>query len=708
MGLILRSTTTPNAGTSLSIKSTPLTYAEGDGNFMYLLTNMSGSNTITGDTTLTGNLTIPTGYSLLGTASYTPLVAGNGITVTGMTIASKLLKVNGNDPGSDGNVTVSLTGVITGLSSSLIVSSSGNYTASFTTGSIWVVSGETATAFTSSNGRAYIFTTTGSPSRGVWQQIAPLDQTAADARYLQLAGGTMNGNISFNPTYKLNGTASWAESASNAVNSLTASYITSSRVYGPYGLNSIVSASYASGSTSASYALTASYALNAGAGTGFPFSGSAVITGSLLISGSGITITGSLNVSGGITGSLFGTSSWAQSSSIAISSSYALSSSYVVSSSYALSSSYVVSSSYSTFATSASYASGSTSASYALTASYALNASSTVLNLIASGSVTASVDVSNTTFQLISGSTTMLFVSKSGNVGIGTTTPAYKLDISGSININISSSFFRVIPQFYTGNTGIRLELSSDGPSHIMISGSDQQGSTILAGYAQGAGQFFTNAVAKDTVYRNISGSILFGNTTGSAAMAVSASRVGIGTVSPAYKLDISGSGDKVLRVFGSGSSNPIVSVQGSLGELFSVTDSLSGSLFSVNDISGLPILEVFSDNTTLIGGYSAPALNTTVKTTITTGVGQIIYQVPTSSYDAIFVDYIAESGSSGNIGNFMATYSGSTAYSTFTSSSYIGGASFRMNAIVTGSNLAITGSATTTGWTVKTIIRSI
>jgi hypothetical protein len=45
----------------------------------------------------------------------------------------------------------------------------------------------------------------------------------------------------------------------------TASYITSSNVYGLYGFNSILSASYASSSFSASYALTASYALNAGA-----------------------------------------------------------------------------------------------------------------------------------------------------------------------------------------------------------------------------------------------------------------------------------------------------------------------------------------------------------------------------------------------------------------------------------------------------------
>jgi len=73
----------------------------------------------------------------------------------------------------------------------------------------------------------------------------------------------------------------------------TASFVTASNVFGPFGSNSILSSSYA---------LTASYALSSagggGSGAGFPFSGSAVITGSLLVSGSGLTVTGSLSVTG--------------------------------------------------------------------------------------------------------------------------------------------------------------------------------------------------------------------------------------------------------------------------------------------------------------------------------------------------------------------------------------------------------------------------
>jgi hypothetical protein len=117
----------------------------------------------------------------------------------------------------------------------------------------------------------------------------------------------LTGSFTGSFTGILTGTSSWS------ANSVTSSFVTGSNVFGPFGSNSIISASQA---TSASYALTASFALNAGGGGGstFPFSGSAVITGSLLISSS-LTVTGSLRVSGSITGSLFGTASFATSAS---------------------------------------------------------------------------------------------------------------------------------------------------------------------------------------------------------------------------------------------------------------------------------------------------------------------------------------------------------------------------------------------------------
>ena len=50
-------------------------------------------------------------------------------------------------------------------------------------------------------------------------------------------------------------------------------------------------------------------------------------------------------------------------------------------------------------------------------------------------------------------------------------------------------------------------------------------------------------------------------------------------------------------------SGGTVVDIQGSQGQLFSVTDDLSGSIFAVSDISGVPILDVNSSGTVTIDG---------------------------------------------------------------------------------------------------------
>ena len=49
--------------------------------------------------------------------------------------------------------------------------------------------------------------------------------------------------------------------------------------------------------------------------------------------------------------------------------------------------------------------------------------------------------------------------------------------------------------------------------------------------------------------------------------------------------------------------SNTVLDIQGTQGQLFSVTDSLTGDLFSVSDVSGVPILNVNSSGAVNIDG---------------------------------------------------------------------------------------------------------
>jgi len=293
---------------------------------------------------------------------------------------------------------------------------------------------------------------------------------------------------------------------------------------------------------------------------------------------------------------------------------------------------------------------------------------------------------------------------------------------SGS-NINVSGSS----GNFTISVTGLTQGLSGD---YLPLSGGTVTGNTIFT-------QGITATTISATTYQNLptdirvtgvtnsNNTFTFTNNTGGTFSTIFNTVTGLtinGNLTVTGNTNmrgftgttgyISGSGQNILTVIGSGNSttSPLFTVQGSSGELFSVNDSLVGSLFSVNDISGLPILEVFSDNTTLMGSYQAPSLNTTTRVTLTAGTNTV-YSIPTSAYTGAFIDYtLVSTGTTGaRAGNIMTIWSGSTAQYTETSTNDIGtttGVTFSV--AVSGSNAVLSSSATTTGWTLKTIVRSI
>ena len=170
----------------------------------------------------------------------------------------------------------------------------------------------------------------------------------------------------------------------------------------------------------------------------------------------------------------------------------------------------------------------------------------------------------------------------------------------------------------------------------------------------------------------------------------------------------MSGDGQNLLTIVGSGNTEPLVTVQGSSGELFTITDDLEGLLFSVNDISGLPILEVYDDDTVHIGSLQAPALNTTVKLNPGTGLSTV-YSLPISAYTGAFFDYTVSNTTGVRAGNISSIWSGSTVEFNEVPTNSIGSTTpitFTMSS--DGSNASLQVSATTTGWEVKTIVRSI
>jgi hypothetical protein len=144
---------------------------------------------------------------ILKTGSGQTYTAGNGIDITNNTISASLgagLEFDGSNKiqaqvrtvnlqgPTNGNIPLSITNTITGLSSSLSGSPfflPNTYSPRPPiSGTIFVVSGETGPTV-SKNGEAYIFVTS-STQAGSWQQIFGFNEATADLRYVRLFSTT--------------------------------------------------------------------------------------------------------------------------------------------------------------------------------------------------------------------------------------------------------------------------------------------------------------------------------------------------------------------------------------------------------------------------------------------------------------------------------------------------------------------------------------
>jgi hypothetical protein len=109
--------------------------------------------------------------------------------------------------------------------------------------------------------------------------------------------------------------------------------------------------------------------------------------------------------------------------------------------------------------------------------------------------------------------------------------------------------------------------------------------------------------------------------------------------------------------------SEGTLSFEGSAGQLFSITNNLtSGSIFSVNDISGIPSIDVDADGTVLIAPYGSTeyvGIGTTNPTSKLTVVG-----------DGNFTGVVTASSFSGNASS--ATYATSAGIATYATSAGI------------------------------------
>jgi hypothetical protein len=292
---------------------------------------------------------------------------------------------------------------------------------------------------------------------------------------------------------------------------------------------------------------------------------------------------------------------------------------------------------------------------------------------------------------------------------------ASTLNVTGDTILNsltattISATTYLNTPYFVSGSSGtyslkVRNDKLNDSTGDYAFSINASTRAEGIASFALGSG---TTAQENASFAGGIN-SLAYGKGTfvfGTNSTAFADGTIVLGTSQYGTIPDMTYS--QKMSVSGSGTSYPIFNVKGSNGSLFSVYDSVTGTLFSVNNISGLPVFEVLDSDSIKIGTQAISKFST--KTISLTAGTNIVFLIPTSTYTSSFFDY-SLSGSSGmRAGNVMSIWSGTTTQYTETSTNDIGntsGVTFSVD--VSGSNARFIASAITSGWTVSTIIKSI
>jgi hypothetical protein len=291
-----------------------------------------------------------------------------------------------------------------------------------------------------------------------------------------------------------------------------------------------------------------------------------------------------------------------------------------------------------------------------------------------SGSVTANTLVK-------SGGTATQFLMADGSV---TNLSA----VTSGLNYNLTSGTTNTLPKFLSGNTVANSRFTDTG---------------LIGEYIGNSGGFFglkfgdlgSNQVIN--ISRNGNESIVY-------TLGASPSQANQITSNNTNSLSLETKGALSLKVGSAFTEGLRVNQFGNTGI---GTTGATGTGTTRLEVSGnTKIIGILSATSVVIG--SATSLHESARITANIGT-TIVYSIPTSAYTGTFIDYTVNNGLNLRAGNIMSVFNASNIRFTETSTLDIGNTSgITFSMIISGSNAALQASAVTSGWDIKSIIRSI
>ena len=200
-----------------------------------------------------------------------------------------------------------------------------------------------------------------------------------------------------------------------------------------------------------------------------------------------------------------------------------------------------------------------------------------------------------------------------GNIGLGSTQPTAKLDVNGTVNVSGIATLgtVKISSGIITATSGI-VTYYGDGSQLTGISAGSGISTTGTATFnninATGVvtSTSFIRAGGTSSQFLKADGSIDSSVylTSASPTFWTETGYTGIGTTSAV------GIGTEIEIIPYDTQNNGTLSFEGSAGQLFSVSNNLTtGSIFSVNDVSGIPSIDVDADGTIQLAPFSATEL---------------------------------------------------------------------------------------------------